>query len=277
MKLNLKKDICFLDIEATGLSIAKDRIVQLAIIKMFADGSKTVEKCRLINPEMPIPKDSTDIHGITDEMVKNEPTFSKVAKALFDLIGDSDLAGFNSNRYDVPLIIEEFSRCGLTLDMTSRKTIDVWKIFQKMEPRNLKAAYRFYCGKELENAHNALSDTRATVDVLMSQIQKYDGKDCEESNGEIIVAPVKNDIEALHEFTNSSNSVDFMGRILLNSNNEAVFNFGKFNEKPVGEMFAKDPGYYKFVMGGDFAIDTKNHFSRLLKEYKSQQVVKNEN
>jgi DNA polymerase-3 subunit epsilon len=271
MKLNLKKDLVFFDIEGTGLSVAKDRIVQLAIIKVFADGSPNIERNRTINPGIPIPKDSTDIHGITDEMVKNEPTFSKVAKGLIDLIGDADLAGFNSNRYDIPLIIEEFARCGITLDMTNRKYVDAWKIYSKMEPRDLKAAVKFYCGKDLENAHDAMADTRATIDVLMAQIEKYEGVDFVGKGDEVIISPVKNDIDALHEFTRDIKNVDFMGKILYNSDVESVFNFGKYKEKPVGEMFAKDPGYYNFVMGGDFATDSKNHFTRLLNEYKLKQ------
>lgn len=275
--LNLTKDICFFDFECTGLSVAKDRVIQIAIIKIFADGSPTIEKCRLINPGMPIPKESTEIHGITDEMVKNEPTFEKIAKGLFDLIGDADFGGFNSNRYDVPMLIEEFSRCGLTLDMTNRKTIDVWKIFQKMEPRNLKAAYKFYCGKDLEKAHDALEDTKATIEVLFSQIEKYKGVDCEDSKGDIIVAPVKNDIQSLHDFTNEPNRVDFMGKLIKNSEGNVVFTFGKYNEQPVAETLYKDPGYYKFLMGGDFAIDTKNKITELLNEYKlKKQSITNE-
>jgi GTP cyclohydrolase II len=186
MKLNLKKDIVFFDIESTGLSTSQDRIVQLAIIKYFADGRAPLERCRLVNPTIPISKEASEVHGITDEMVKDEPNFKQIAKGLSDLIGDADLCGFNSNRFDVPMLMEEFARAEVPFDMTDRKTVDVWKIYQKMEPRNLTAALKYYCNEEMEGAHDALNDVRATIKVFEGQLDMYEGKSYDEGKGVIL-------------------------------------------------------------------------------------------
>jgi DNA polymerase-3 subunit epsilon len=270
MKLNLEKDLVIFDIESTGLSTSNDRIVQLAIVKMFADGRENIERCRLINPEMPIPKEASDIHGITNEMVKDAPTFKQVAKALLDVIGDADLCGFNINRFDVPMLLEEFHRNGFELDMTDRKTIDAWKIFQKMEPRTLSAAYQFYCGKKLEGAHDALVDVRATVEVLEGQLDKYKGVNYDDEKSEIEIEPVKNDMQSLHDFSNFTNRLDYSGKLLLNDDGVAVFNYGKYQSQSVVDVVTKNPGYYDWFMKGEFTTDTKRAFERIMENHRNE-------
>lgn len=270
MKLNLKKDLVIFDIESTGLSTSTDRIVQLAIVKIFADGRETLEKCRLINPEIPISEEAMEVHKITNEMVKDQPTFGKIAKALLDLIGDADLCGFNSNRFDVPMLIEEFYRAGLEIDMSNRKTIDVWRIFQKMEPRDLTTAYSFYCGKKLEGAHDALNDVRATIEVLESQLDKYENVTYEDKEeGEIV--PVVNDMDKLNDFTNFKGRLDFSNRFVEDENGIPIFNFGKHQGKPVGEIVSKDESYYNWFMKSDFTSETKSVLSKIMEEYKNSQ------
>lgn len=266
MKLNLQKDIIAIDAETTGLSVSKDRIVQLAMIKVFANGDKPVERCRLINPEMPIPAEVSAIHGITDEMVADQPTFKRLAKGILDFIGDSDLVTYNGNRFDIPLIIQEFDRVGCPMDMTGRKTIDVQRIFHKMEPRTLSAAVKFYLGEKLEGAHDAGNDIRATLKVLVAQIKKYDGVDYDEK-GEVIKSPIKNDMQALHDFTSNPNELDFQGKVYLNSEGVAVFSFGKYQGKPVGESMNSDRKYFNWIQGGDFTTDTKRIIEKLMNEY----------
>jgi len=267
MKLNLEKDLVALDAETTGLSVSKDRIVQLAMVKIFADGRKPEERCRLVNPGIPIPVEVTAVHSITDEMVKNEPTFSKLAKGIQAFIGDSDLLTYNGNRFDIPLLMEEFERAGLPLDMTGRKTIDAQRIFHKMEPRNLSAAVKFYTGKKMEGAHDAGNDIRATVNVLFGQIKKYDGVDFEEKDGTIIASPIKNDMKALHEFCTEPNEIDFQGKVKLDANGVAVLTFGKYQGKPVAESLYGDKNYRNWILTGDFTVDTKKVIERLVNEY----------
>ncbi|MDE6510755.1 MAG: 3'-5' exonuclease, partial [Muribaculaceae bacterium] len=212
MQLNLIRPIIFFDLETTGTSVTADRIVEISLIKVFPDGH-TEEKTRRINPERHIPEESTAIHHITDDDVKDAPTFRQIAKSLHDLFEDSDIAGFNSNKFDVPLLIEEFGRAGLSFDVTGRNFVDVQGIFHKMEQRTLVAAYRFYCGKELTDAHSASADTRATYEVLMSQLDRY--------------PELKNDIEALAEFSSGGRNVGLAGRMVYDDNHEPIFNFGK--------------------------------------------------
>lgn len=252
MKLKLKKDIVFFDLETTGVNVVTDRIIQIGMIKYFADGSEKIEKCRLVNPEMHIPKEASDINGITDDMVKNEPTFKKIAKGLLDLIGDADVGGYNSNNFDIPLLVEEFNRVGLKLDMSDRKTVDVFKVFQKMEARTLKAAYKFYCGKNLENAHNALVDIQATIEILDAQVKKYKDVNYEDNTGEITEKPIKNDVDSLHKFTNDENKIDFAGKIVYNEDKVPVFNFGKHKGSPVKD----NPSFCQWMIGKDFSSDT---------------------
>ena len=271
MKLKLEKDIVFFDIESTGLSTNKDRIIQLAIIKCFADGRPNLERTRLVNPTIPIPAESSAIHGITDDMVKNEPTFAKIAKGLLELIGDSDLAGFNSNRFDIVMLMEEFERCGMQLDMTERRCVDVLKIFHQMEPRTLKGAIKFYCNENMEDAHDAMVDTKATLKVLEAQLDKYKGVDFEDKGGTILKAPVKNDIQSLHDFSNDPKELDFQGKVKLNADGVPCFTFGKYQSKPVGKFLAGDSKYANWIQNGDFASDTKRIIQKLTNQFIEQQ------
>lgn len=273
MKLKLEKDLIVFDCETTGLSIVKDRIIQLAIVKYFADGTPPLKKVRYINPTIPISKEAIEITGITDEMVKDQPTFLKLSKGLLELIGDSDFCGFNSNRFDIPMLMEEFERCGIQLDMSNRRCVDSLRIFHQMEQRNLKSAYKFYCSKELVGAHDALNDVMATFEVLESQLEKYKDVDFEEKDGTILKAPVKNDVQALHDFTNDPNELDFQGKVRLNEDGVPCFTFGKFQSKPVGSSLAGDSNYANWIQNGDFASDTKRLMQRLTNEF----IAKNNN
>jgi len=208
MDFNLERDLCFFDIESTGLNVVRDRIVQIAIIKYPKNGGEPEELEMLINPGIPISEEAMNVHGITPKMLSNKPSFQQVADQLLKFIGNADLAGYNSNRFDVPMLMEEFSRVGIELDMTRRRTIDVQRIFYKMEPRTLSAALKYYTGKKIENAHDALADVRATIDVLKGQLEKYQDVDLEDGDGNIIEKPVQNDMKALHEFTTDDKMID---------------------------------------------------------------------
>ncbi|MDR2121220.1 MAG: ribonuclease H-like domain-containing protein [Tannerella sp.] len=242
MQLQLNRPLVFFDLETTGINISKDRIVEISLLKVYPDG-KEESKTRRINPEMPIPPESTKIHGITDEDVKDCPTFKMIARSLATLIEDCDLAGFNSNRFDIPLLAEEFLRAEVEIDLHSRKFIDVQTIYHKMEQRTLSAAYKFYCNKDIDNAHSAEGDTRATYEVLKVQLERYQN--------------LSNDIQFLSEFSSFTNNVDFAGRMIYNEKGEELFNFGKYRGEPVRKVLIKDPGYYSWIMNGDFALDTK--------------------
>jgi DNA polymerase III subunit epsilon len=242
MKLNLKNPLVFFDLETTGINIASDRIIELSYLKVEPNGTET-SKTVLINPEMPIPPETTKIHGITNEDVKDAPTFNSIAKTIAKEIEGCDLAGYNSNKFDIPLLAEEFLRAGVDLDLTKRKFIDVQVIFHKMEQRTLSAAYKFYLDKDLENAHSAEADTRATYEILKAQLDKY--------------PTLKNDVVELSEFSAQNKNVDLAGRIIYNDKKVEVFNFGKYKGQPVEEVFAKDPGYYGWLMSGDFPLHTK--------------------
>lgn len=242
MKLELKKPIVFFDLETTGVNVASDRIVEISIMKLHPDGKKDV-KTRRVNPEMLIPVGSSEIHGIYDDDVKDEPTFKAIARSLALFIGNSDLAGFNSNKFDVPLLMEEFLRVGVDFDLSTRKLVDVQNIFHKMEKRTLVAAYKFYCDKELVNAHSAEADNIATYEVLESQIEKYD--------------ELQNNVEFLSEFSTRNKTADLMGRIVYNEAGIEVFNFGKHKDRPVIDVFEKEPSYYNWMMKGDFPLYTK--------------------
>lgn len=243
MKLNLKNPIVFFDLETTGLNIVTDRIVEIAILKVHVDGHEE-SKTFKVNPEMPIPAKTTEIHGISDEDVKDCPTFKELAKTLANFMEKCDIGGFNSNKFDIPLLAEEFLRAGVDIDFTKRKFVDVQTIFHKMEKRNLEAAYRFYCDKTLENAHSANADTMATYEVLKAQLDRY--------------PDLNNDIEYLADFSAHNKNVDFAGRIIYNEKNEEVFNFGKYKGRKVEEVFDTDTGYYGWMMNGDFPLHTKN-------------------
>ena len=248
MNLQLKRPIIFFDLETTGVDTSHDRIVEISMVKVGVDGEKQV-KTRRINPEMPIPAEATAVHGISDEDVKDEPTFKQIAKSLAQFIEGCDFGGFNSNRFDLPMLVEEFIRAGVDVDFKRRKYIDVQNIFHKKEQRTLVAAYKFYCDKNLENAHSAEADTLATYEVLEAQIERY--------------GDIGNTVEELAEFSTHGQSVDFAGRIALNEKGEEVFTFGKYKGRTVVEIFEKEPSYYSWLQNGDFPQYTKKIFTEI--------------
>ncbi|GGK01325.1 3'-5' exonuclease [Parabacteroides faecis] len=243
MQLNLRNPLVFFDLETTGINIVKDRIVEISFVKVHPNGKEEC-KTRRINPEMPIPPESTAIHGITDEDVKDCPTFKEIAKSLAAQIEGCDLAGYNSNRFDIPLLVEEFLRAGVDIDLNKRKFVDVQTIFHKMEQRTLSAAYKFYCDKSLENAHTAEADTMATYEILKAQLDRYPDD-------------LQNDIEFLSKYSSFTNNVDFAGRMVYNEDGKETINFGKYKGKLVEEVLKNDPGYYSWIMNGDFPLNTK--------------------
>jgi DNA polymerase-3 subunit epsilon len=257
MNLQLNKNLCFFDIESTGLNVIRDRIVQIAFIKYHADGSPPEERCELVNPGIPISEEAMQVHGITPDMVRNKPLFQQIAQDIFDFIGDADLAGYNSNRFDVPLLMEEFARAGLDFDLTNRRLVDVQRIFYKMEPRTLQAAVRFYCNREFNEAHDALEDVRATVEVLTGQIEKYQDARLIDEDGNVVINPVQPNVEALHEFTNDLRLLDATQRLRYNEKQEIVFNFGKYTGETVASVFIREPQYYQWMMGKDFSVQVK--------------------
>ena len=255
MKLNLRNPLVFLDLETTGINIATDRIVEIALLKVNPNGTEEKKEYR-INPEIPIPPESSRFHGIFDEDVKNAPTFKEVAHLLANFIEGCDLAGFNSNRFDIPLLAEEFLRADVDIDMKKKKFVDVQAIFHKMERRTLAAAYRFYCHEELNNAHTAMADTMATYEVLKAQLDTYQDAIYEDSNG-VESKPIKNDINALSSFSTYDRNVDFVGRIVYDDNGVEVFNFGKNKGMPVEQVFREQPGYFGWILNGEFPLYTK--------------------
>ncbi|MFB2119661.1 exonuclease domain-containing protein [Parapedobacter sp. 2B3] len=269
MNLKLQRPLAFFDLETTGVNISADRIVEISVLKVSPDGSEAVKTLK-INPEMPIPLESSVIHGIYDKDVEGAPTFKEVAPAVAEFIGDADLAGYNSNKFDIPMLMEEFLRAGVDFSLTGRFFVDVQNIFHQMEQRTLKAAYRFYCDKDLDNAHSAEDDTRATYDVLRSQLDRYQGIEWEDKAGNKSV-PVVNDVEALHRFTNLSRPVDFAGRMVFNDQGEEVFNFGKHKGRSVEAVFAMEPSYYAWMMQGDFPLYTKKCLDRLWQRFRAKQ------
>lgn len=242
MNLNLKKPIVFFDLETTGTNIAKDRIVEISYLKISPNGKETSKTMR-INPEMPIPPQSSVIHGIYDKDVEHSPTFKEVAKEIARDMEGCDLAGYNSNRFDIPLLAEEFLRAEVDIDLRKRKCVDVQVLFHKMEQRTLAAAYQFYCNKELTDAHSAEADTKATYEVLKSQLERY--------------SHLENSIDFLSEFTSQTKNVDFAGRIVLNDKEEEVFNFGKYKGQRVVDVLKNDIGYFGWILNSDFTLDTK--------------------
>jgi DNA polymerase-3 subunit epsilon len=255
MELKLRNPLIFLDLETTGINVASDRIVEIALLKVNTDGREE-EKLMRINPEMHIPEQSSRIHGIYDEDVKDCPTFKEVARTLAQFMEGCDLAGFNSNRFDIPLLAEEFLRSGVDIDMKRHKFVDIQAIFHKMEKRTLTAAYKLYCNKELEDAHSAMVDTKATYEVLKAQLERYEAAEYEDSQGRKSV-PIINDVEKLSEFSCFDRNVDFMGRIVYDENGVEVFNFGKNKGMPVEKVLKEQPGYYGWIMNGDFPLYTK--------------------
>lgn len=261
IKLNLKKPLAFFDIESTGVNVASDRIVEISILKINVDGSEEV-KTKRINPGIPIPLETSLIHGIYDEDIQNEPHFKNIAKGLAQFLENCDLAGYNSNKFDVPILMEEFLRAEVEFDISKRKLVDVQNIFHQMEQRTLKAAYKFYCQKELINAHSAEADIRATYEVLLSQIERYKDVEYKDKAGNVFV-PVKNDVEALHTFTQVQRNVDFAGTMVYNEKGEELFNFGKHKGKKVNDVFQQEPSYYDWMMNGVFPLYTKKKLTEL--------------
>ena len=251
MKLKLTKPLAFFDLETTGLNIATDRIVEISIVKITPNGDKEI-KTKLINPTIPISAESVAIHGITEDKIKDKATFKEVANELNDFIKGCDLAGFNSNRFDVPLIAEEFLRAGIDFNVSDRKLVDVQNIFHKMEQRTLVAAYKFYCDKDLTNAHSAEADTTATYEILEAQIAKY--------------SDLEADTDFLSEFSQMTKNADLLGRFVYDENNVVVFNFGKHKGKAITEVLEKEPGYYGWMMNGDFPLYTK----KVMKDIKAK-------
>jgi len=253
MKLNLKKPIIFFDLETTGLDISNDRIVEICYIKLEPNGNEESRTMRL-NPEMHIPEQASKVHGIFDEDVKDCPTFRDVAEDLAKTFQGCDLAGFNSNRFDIPMLAEAFARAEVSIDLSENQMVDVQNIYHKLERRTLIAAYKFYCGKDLEDAHSALADTRATLEVLEAQLDKYPND-------------LKNDIPFLAEYSRKENTVDLAGRFIYDDNHNEIVNFGKYKGKSVKEVLLRDPGYYGWVMQGDFTLNTKQVLTRLRLKY----------
>lgn len=258
-KLNLKNPLVVFDLETTGTNISQDRIVEIAMIKVMPDGT-IEEKDRRLNPTIPIPLETSLIHGIYDEDVKDEPSFKQVAKSLAQFLEGCDLSGFNVLGFDVPMLVEEFLRANVDFDVSSRKIVDAQKIFHLMEKRNLTAAYKFYCNEDLKNAHSALADTRATYEVLVAQIEKYEGQEAFDNLGKKL-ANIENDMSVLHGLT-TSDRVDLAGRMVYKDGIE-VFNFGKHRGKVVTEILKKEPSFYDWVMKGDFPLDTKRKLTQI--------------
>jgi DNA polymerase-3 subunit epsilon len=251
MNLNLTKPIVFFDLETTGVNIATDRIVEIAVLKVFPNGNKE-SKTWLVNPEMEIPQASIDVHGITNEKIILEPTFKALAPQISNMIKGCDLAGFNSNRFDIPLLAEELMRAGINFDMNDRKAIDVQVIFHKKEQRTLGAGYQFYCGKDLEGAHGAAADTNATYEILLAQLDKY--------------SDLENSVSALSEFSTHGVRADFAGFILMNDEKQEYFSFGKYRGRTVEEVYKENPGYHNWIQNADFPLYTK----KVLKEIKKR-------
>lgn len=242
MELKLHRPLCFFDLETTGVNVTKDRIVEISILKVFPDGHRE-SKTWLVNPERAIPPETTAIHGVSDEDVKDAPTFQELAPEVIGLIRDADLAGYNSNKFDIPVLAEELMRAGIDYDLRQSRAVDVQNIFHKKEQRTLEAAYRFYCAKDLQNAHSAEADTMATYEVLKGQLDKYED--------------LENDVKYLSEYSNRFRAADFAGFIIINQEGKECFSFGKYRQQPVEEVLERDPGYYSWIQKADFPLYTK--------------------
>ena len=248
LELNLTKPICFFDLETTGTNVVKDRIVEIGIFKVFPNGNK--EQYRwLVNPGIPIPLEVAEVHGITDEKVKDEPSFKVLSRKVYDILRDSDLGGYNSDRFDIPLLVEELLRAGVDIDLKKMVSVDVQTIFHKKEKRTLSAANKIYCDKELVEAHSALADTMATYEVLLSQIERYED--------------LENDIKSLSSFTKRRETLDFAGFLALNKEEEPIFNFGKFKGKRIKDVLEQEPGYFGWMLNADFPKYTQKVLTQI--------------
>ncbi len=259
MQLNLKRPLVFFDLETTGINVTRDRIIEAAFIKVNPDGSEE-EKHFLLNPKMPIPPESSAVHGIYDKDIHDKPTFEEVAPELLEFLKGCDLGGYNLLKFDIPVLIEEFIREDFEYNIDNIEIVDSQAIFYMMEPRTLSGAYRFYCDKDLKDAHSALADTRATLEVYKGQIEKYEGVKIEKDGKEI--EPVKNDVSHIHNYT-ANNFPDLAGRLTYTPQGEIALNFGKYKGKPVSWVFDREPGYYDWMMNGDFPTQTKRVITRI--------------
>lgn len=248
MDLHLIRPVVFFDLETTGTSVTSDRIVEISYLKVFPDG-KEVSRTLRVNPEMPIPTSATEVHHITDEDVRDCPTFRQIAQNIANIFEGSDIAGFNSNRFDVPMLAEEFLRAGVNIDFSRHHFIDVQVIYHKLEQRTLSAAYKFYCGKNLEDAHSAEGDTRATYEVLKAQLDRYD--------------TLQNDMDWLSDYTSFTHNVDFSGHFIYNDKGEEIVNFGKYKGRSLVEVIKRDPSYYDWIMKSDFPLNTKQVLTKI--------------
>jgi DNA polymerase III subunit epsilon len=260
MKLNLRNPLCFFDLETTGINITTDRIIEIAVIKLMPNG-EVIKKRNVLNPTIPIPEMASTITGIYQKDVEGKPTFKEVAKEYAKFLEGADLGGFNILKFDVPMLVEEFIRAGVEFDYSRKKIIDAQKIFHLMEKRTLSAAYKFYTNKELENSHTAEADADASLQVLLAQVEKYDGQSVTDNLGKPI-GSIKNDMEVLAQLT-ASDLVDLAGRITLNDKGVEVFNFGKHKNKAVLDVFKQEPAYYDWMMNGDFPMDTKRKLTEI--------------
>jgi DNA polymerase III subunit epsilon len=260
-KMKINKPIAFFDLETTGVNVSTDRIIEISIVRVSPPDEKVEIKTFRVNPGMPIPDQSSSIHGIYDKDVADKPKFAEIAKEVFQFMKDCDLGGFNSIRFDIPLLIEEFFRAEIDFDISKRKLIDAQRIFHLMEPRTLGAAYKFYCNKDLENAHSAEADTLATYHILKAQIERYADKQVKDAEGKVII-PIKNDMQVLHDFS-VGNMVDLAGRMVMSDKGVELFNFGKYKGMKVSDTLLKDPMYYDWIMKGDFPQDTKKKLTAI--------------
>jgi len=248
MPLQLNRPLAFIDLETTGINISTDKIVEIAIVKIMPGGEKVVKR-KLVNPQMPIPQQAIDVHGITNEMVKDAPAFKQIAHEIKQFLDGCDIGGYNSNRFDMPMLIEEFLRAGVQFTVQGKKFVDVQKVFHMMEQRTLSAAYKFYCSKNLEDAHSAEADATATWEILEAQVERY--------------PQIGNTVESVVKFTGEDDIVDFARRF-IKVNGVEVFNFGKHKGKSVEQVIKEEPQYYDWMMKGDFAMDTKQKFTEIL-------------
>ena len=248
MELNITKPVVFFDLETTGTSVTNDRIVEISYLKVFPDG-REISKTSRVNPGMPIPPQATSVHHISDEDVKDCPTFPQIAREIANVFEGSDIAGFNSNRFDIPMLAEEFLRAGVDFDFSKHRFIDVQVIFHKMEQRTLTAAYKFYCGKDLDDAHSAAGDTRATYEVLKAQLDRYDN--------------LQNDVKWLSDYTSFTRNVDFSGHFIYDDNGKEIINFGKYKGRSLAEVIKRDPSYYDWIMKSDFPLNTKQVLTKI--------------
>ncbi len=276
MELNLSKPLIFFDLETTGVQVGHDHIVEICLLKAMPGGQTDtrVERIRPVDANgqiVHIPEQTTAVHGITDADVADKPSFPELAQDLLEYIGDADLAGYNSNKFDVPLLVEEFLRAGIDFDLSCRHCVDVQNIFHQMEQRTLVAAYRFYCGKELENAHSAAADTEATFEVLKAQLDRYQGVDYKDRSGRV-TQPVVNDVAALSRFTANSQWADLVGHIGYDKEHREVFNFGKHKGESVEAVFEKEPSYYDWMMKSDFPLSTKRLITTIWDRRKQKKI-----